>query len=214
MQTSTMFETQRGRPRNENADHRILRATLDLYGEAGWHGVNLTKIATLAGIGKSSMYARWTDRESLLLDAFQAFVHPLPPVGSSPREILLNEATYRLHTYLEENSKAVRRVFVEMASSDQPIIRTVHDYVFADPMRRIRCRLWSFKSDGALPGALSVTRLLDAVEGSVLMRTFCLSPDDVECFLTEIPEYAESLVDDQLLMLRSAHHAVASPVAV
>ena len=40
--------------------------------------------------------------------------------------------------------------------------------------------------------------LLDAVEGSVLMRTFCLPEEDVPCFLTEVEEYAEALVDDQL----------------
>ena len=43
-----------------------------------------------------------------------------------------------------------------------------------------------------------MTRLLDAIEGSVLMRTFCLPDDYIECFLQKVPKYVEDLVSDQL----------------
>ncbi len=193
-----MHKAPLGRPRNELADLKILASALSLYGEAGWHGFNFTKIAALAGVGKSSMYARWTERDDLLIDAFRALVVSPGAVGNDPRTILVNEISYRLHEYLGPNRSAVRRVFVEMCSTDNPVIIKAYQHVYVEPIKEIRNRLWDFKQHGMIPADISITRLLDAVEGSVLMRTFCLPEEDVPCFLTEVEEYAEALVDDQL----------------
>lgn len=188
-----------GRPRNDLADMRILESALTVYGEAGWHGFNLTKVAAAAGVGKSSMYARWTERETLLIDAFRALVVSPGPVGNDPRTILVNEIDYRLREYLGPRRSAVRRVFVEMCCSEvNPAIVEAYEHVYVQPIKVLRARLWDFKAVNRLPASVSVTRLLDAIEGSVLMRTFCLPEADVECFLTEVEEYAQALVDDQL----------------
>ena len=113
-------------------------------------------------------------------------------------EILINEAEYRMRLYLGPNARALRRLFVEMVCEEHPVIRSAYEHTYLKPIARIRSRLWEFKTAGALPAGTSVTRLLDAIEGSVLMRAFCLSPDNIECFLGEIPEYVENLVGDQL----------------
>lgn len=188
-----------GRPRNSSADMAILRSALALYGTAGWHGFNFTKIAAMAKVGKSSMYARWTQRENLLLEAFRALIIFPGPVGNDPRSILRNEIEYRLRVYLGPHRSAVRRVFVEMCCPGaEPVIRQAHEHLYVKPIKAINARLWDFKTTEVIPRDMSVTRLLDAIEGSVLMRTFCLPEEDVDCFLTEVEEYAEALVDDQL----------------
>ena len=187
-----------GRPRSFEADSRILHAALELYGQAGWHGFNLSKVACLAEVGKSSMYARWTEREDLLLDAFHTLVPVQLPDGASPREILVNEVCYRAHLYLGEFASALRRVFVEVGAGDQPIITAVHEHLYVTPITKIRTLLWDHKKAGTVSKDTSITRLLDAVEGSVLMRAFSLPPVDVECFLDHVEDYARSLVDDQL----------------
>lgn len=187
-----------GRPRNAGADRRILESSLQLYGDIGWHGFNLTKVAQLAGVGKSSMYTRWADREDLFLDAFTGLIPSPVPAGKTVDEILINEAEYRMRLYLGPNARALRRLFVEMVCEEHPVIRSAYEHTYLKPIARIRSRLWEFKTAGALPAGTSVTRLLDAIEGSVLMRAFCLSPDNIECFLGEIPEYVENLVGDQL----------------
>lgn len=197
-----------GRPRNDLANRRILQAALDVYGEAGWHGFNLTKVAARAGVGKSSMYARWTEREDLLIEAFRTNVVSPGPVGNDPRSVLFNEIQYRLREYLGPHRAAVRRVFVEMCSSTHPVIGQAYHHVYDEPIAQIRARLWEFKEVGTIPATVSVTRLLDAIEGSVLMRTFCLAEDFVECFLTEVDDYADALVDDQLRGLDLVRHRV------
>lgn len=187
-----------GRPRNIEADSKILKAALDLYGDAGWHGFNMTKVAKAAGVGKSSMYTRWANIEELFIDAFRTIVAAPGPVGDSAHEVLSHEAEYRMRLYLGEQAQAVRRLFVEMTCEVNPVVRTAYIHVYQDPIAAIRTRLWEFKSADLLPEGTSVTRLLDAIEGSVLMRAFSLMPENIECFLGEIPEYVENLVNDQL----------------
>ena len=187
-----------GRPRDPQLEERVFRAALDLYGEAGWAGFNLTKIAAEAGVGKSSLYSRWNDRDTLLHAAFTALISCPGPRGESPREILVNEADFRLREYLGPNRSAVRRLFVEAGNAEDPIIRQIYQDLFVTPLLAIHERLWDFKRNGELPRNTSVVRLLDAIEGSVLMRTFCLPDDFIDCFLMKVPAYVADLVDDQL----------------
>ena len=56
----------RGRPRNPAFEARILAAAAQVYGAAGWSGFSLDAVARAAGIGKSTLYARWTSGEDLL----------------------------------------------------------------------------------------------------------------------------------------------------
>lgn len=56
----------RGRPRNPDFEDRILAAAAQVYGAGGWAGFSLDAVARAAGIGKSTLYARWTSGEDLL----------------------------------------------------------------------------------------------------------------------------------------------------
>lgn len=197
-QSAVLHPPKPGRPRDAQLEERVFRAALDLYGEAGWAGFNLTKLAAEAGVGKSSLYSRWIDRDDLLHCAFTALVTCPGPVGDSPREILVNEADFRLREYLGANRSAVRRLFVEAGNEVDPVICEIYRDVFVTPLSAIHARLWDFKLNGELPRNTSVVRLLDAIEGSVLMRTFCLPEDVIECFLEKVPAYVADLVDDQL----------------
>lgn len=190
--------TKGGRPRNADADRRILEAALTIYGEEGWHGFNLTKIAAAAKVGKSSMYTRWPHREDLFLDAFRTLIPIEAPTGETPYEILTNEASFRMRLYVGPWAVPIRRVFVEMTKAEHPVIRVAYEHIFLNQLGALRERLWEFKNEGVLVPGTSITRLLDAVEGSILMRAFCLAHENIPCFLTEIEEYADNLVRDQL----------------
>ena len=194
-----------GRPRDTLADGKILRAALTVYGQSGWAGFNLTQVAKEAGVGKSTMYNRFRNRETLLISAFEHLVSEHVPTGDTVQDLLLDEIEYRLDLYFGQSSQAVRRIFVEMASSDQPVSAKIHSITYDQPISQLRSKLWKFKQAGIIPGDQSITRLLDAVEGSVLMRAFCLDPANIDCFKTEFREYAESVVSDQLSLHSDLH---------
>lgn len=59
----------RGRPRTPGAEEKILAAALGEYGERGWAGFTMDGVARRAGVGKSTVYLRWPDKDALLTDA-------------------------------------------------------------------------------------------------------------------------------------------------
>ena len=62
-----------GRPRSPVVDQAILGAALELFIEHGVAGASIEKIARRAGVGKTSIYRRWSSRETLLAQAIEAF---------------------------------------------------------------------------------------------------------------------------------------------
>src|SRR3954469_17991836 len=72
----------RGRPRTPGAEKRIMDAALDEYGEHGWSGFTMDGVARRAGVGKSTVYLRWQDKDSLLTDAVGSASSPLGAVDT------------------------------------------------------------------------------------------------------------------------------------
>ncbi|AVT31947.1 TetR family transcriptional regulator [Plantactinospora sp. BC1] len=80
-----------GRPRSIRADEAILEAALDLLAEgSSIETLSIEAIATRAGVGKATIYRRWSGKEALLQDALRRLKPPPPPPpGRSVREDLI-----------------------------------------------------------------------------------------------------------------------------
>jgi AcrR family transcriptional regulator len=76
---------QRGRPRSEQADRAIMAAALELLAERGVAGMSIEEVASRAGVGKATIYRRWSSKGALALDAFVMEFRqqqPLPDTGT------------------------------------------------------------------------------------------------------------------------------------
>ncbi len=60
-----------GRPRDPELEARALEATLTVFGEKGWTGLTIEEVSSRARVGKSSIYLRWKDKETLLAAALR-----------------------------------------------------------------------------------------------------------------------------------------------
>ena len=58
-----------GRPRDPRVDEAIFAATLELLAEEGYAHLTIERIAVRAGVGKASLYRRWPDKVSVVLEA-------------------------------------------------------------------------------------------------------------------------------------------------
>ena len=67
-----------GRPRNHAASTAILAATIGLLRERGYDGLTLDEVARVAGVGKSSLYARFAGRAELAAAAVASLQRELP----------------------------------------------------------------------------------------------------------------------------------------
>src|SRR3954469_22093172 len=81
----------RGRPRSVKADRAILTATLELLAERGLDATSIEEVAARAGVGKTTIYRRWTSKGLLALDAFVISFReeqPLPDTGTLRGDLL------------------------------------------------------------------------------------------------------------------------------
>jgi len=62
----------RGRPRSEGADAVILQAAVKLLDERGYHAMTVDDIASVAGVGKQTIYRRWQSKAAVVLEALTA----------------------------------------------------------------------------------------------------------------------------------------------
>lgn len=74
----------RGRPRDARVDAAVIEATLELIAEGGVANLSMDQVAHRAGVGKPTIYRRWTNKEAMLLDALRTARKPLeaPDTGT------------------------------------------------------------------------------------------------------------------------------------
>ncbi len=188
-----------GRPRSEKAEKAIIEAALDLLGE----GITVSElsiegIAARAGVGKTTIYRRWSNKEDLVVDALATLKPPMPPpAGASVRDDL---ATY-LQVIRDETMQARTRCIMNIAMSDSdrhPRLAKRFREVAIEPRRAaMRAVLQRGKDTGELRADLDVEMAMAALNGAMLWRTKW-SHDDVE-----LPDdLAERIVDEALLGFR------------
>jgi AcrR family transcriptional regulator len=69
-----------GRPRSLEAERAIIDAVLHLVAESGFDGLSVEGVAARAGVGKGTIYRRWSGKEAMLVDALASVSEDLPAI--------------------------------------------------------------------------------------------------------------------------------------
>jgi AcrR family transcriptional regulator len=80
----------RGRPRDPEADHRILAAASALLLERGFDSMTVDEVASRARVGKATVYRRWAKKEDLAVAAMSQLYKmqmPIPDTGSFREDV-------------------------------------------------------------------------------------------------------------------------------
>src|SRR4051812_41403008 len=103
-----------GRPRDPEVDRRIAKAALDVFGDSGWAGFAMETVARRAGVGKASLYLRWSSKEALLSDALTTGMARISDVDTGTLHgDLVELATQMLDLYVGPSSRAALRLALE-----------------------------------------------------------------------------------------------------
>ena len=73
-----------GRPRSQASHQAIIQATLELLVEGGYGALTMEGVRARAGVGKATIYRRWSSKEELVRDAI-VYMHDefaTPDTGS------------------------------------------------------------------------------------------------------------------------------------
>nr|WP_221382541.1 TetR/AcrR family transcriptional regulator [Actinoplanes polyasparticus] len=165
-----------GRPRDPEVDRRITRAAMDLFGEAGWAGFAMEAVARRAGVGKASLYLRWSTKEALLTDALTAGLPHVSDVDTGTlRGDLVELATQILDVYAGPSSRAAIRLMVE----GRAIPGVAENYAATRSAQILAARaiVQRGMSRGELSPTVSVTLLLETLLGGAMMHALTAAPD-------------------------------------
>jgi AcrR family transcriptional regulator len=109
-----------GRPRNEHADADILDAATQLLAQHGYTGVTMEAIAAEAGVAKSTVYRRWTNKDELIFDALSMIKGP---VSIAPGDSVRGDLCYLMQAMSVSwaeglHARLMRRLAAD--ATDQP----------------------------------------------------------------------------------------------
>jgi AcrR family transcriptional regulator len=164
-----------GRPRDPGVDRRIARAALDLFADAGWAGFAMEAVARRAGVGKASLYLRWTSKEALLADAVTWLGRVADVDTGTLRGDLIELAAQMLDIYAGEVSRVALRLELEAAvipGVAEHYAQMRHAQVLA-----ARAIVRRGVDRGEIAPDTSVTLLLDTLMGGAMMHAM-VTPDD------------------------------------
>lgn len=168
----------RGRPRSTEAVDRILTAALEEYAERGWSGFTLEAVARRAGVGKSTIYLRWKDREGLLTDAVRARSESLESIDTGNlRSDLEALSAGLLRYYLDPIGFATFRVAVDAAGATQPLgdftgeVVSTHRTAAVAILKRAAAR-------GEVPPDAPIQTMILCLYGGVTMEMLTLAPEE------------------------------------
>ncbi|MGF2034393.1 MAG: TetR/AcrR family transcriptional regulator [Nostoc sp. CmiVER01] len=157
-----------GRPRSIHANQAIVQATLDLLAEVGYESMSIEAIASRAGVGKTTIYRRYTSKEELVADAIESLRDDLviPNTGRfwGDMDILINNAAKKIDSPLGRQTLAL---IISTASSN-PQFAEVYWTKYTKLRREAFSKvLERAKSRGEIHKDADVDLIIDLVSGSL-----------------------------------------------
>lgn len=169
-------------------------AALEEYGEHGWSGFTMDGVARRAGVGKSTVYLRWQDKDSLLTDAVSTASGPLAVADTGTLHGDLRQVSHNLFThYLSPAGWAALRIIIDSAGAGTRLgrfVEAVGDVQVGNVERIVERAV----ERGEAVAGTSATTIAECIYGSVTMQTLGLRLDGRTLTDDEIAQRAEDLV--------------------
>jgi AcrR family transcriptional regulator len=99
--------------RTERTQKKLRDALLSLLHERGWDATNVRDVCARAGVGRSTFYTHFADKEELLASGFKDLKRTLRAQSGDRRPLAFARA---LFAHAEENQKLLRRFIAKPSS--------------------------------------------------------------------------------------------------
>ena len=160
-----------GRPRSQVAHDAILTAAIALIRDVGYDAVTMEGVAARAGVGKATLYRRWSGKEMLVAEAIAqiAGMMPDPETGSLRGDVL---AVMRMSAgmYRDPASGALLSGLVAAIARSEPIAAAVRGGFVATRRAALRKVLERWRDGGELRPDLDLEILMDVITGPLFYR--------------------------------------------
>ncbi len=186
-----------GRPRERDLDAALLNATVSLLDEVGYLGLTLGEVARRAGVGRPTLYRRWSHKAALVVDALASVAgsDPAPDTGTLRGDLL----AVQLHQATLFNSALARRVVLALLAdlAGRPEFAARFLAVYVEPRRAsVRRALARAEARGEISNRIDEEIVCDLLAGPPLLAALVLGRQLEE-------SHAVATVDAVLAALRS-----------
>ena len=168
--TTAPTVARRGRPRDARCDEAILRATLEMLGEGGAGNLSIDGVAARAGVGKATIYRRWSSKEALLLEALSTDTNAIasPDSGTlrGDLELYFDDLVERLRQ--NQNSDVLPHL-IEAACYDAEVRNSLDEYLSSRqlPLRQLLQRA---QERGEIAARIDLSVVVDVLVGPLIYR--------------------------------------------
>ncbi|MFD4142531.1 MULTISPECIES: TetR/AcrR family transcriptional regulator [unclassified Streptomyces] len=167
-----------GRPRSAEADAAILEATRASLVELGWSKLTMGDVATRAGVAKTTLYRRWTNKNELVVDAVAVLFDELelPDLGSLAADVEAVVLQFATLLAQPETKTALMGVVAE-ATCDEALRARIREAIVERQKRLVVEGRERAQARGELPyeddpamADLNTDLIFDVVAGAVVHR--------------------------------------------
>lgn len=202
-------ERRRGRPRSERAERAILGAVVAMLEEGvGYDALTIEAVAARAGVGKATIYRRWSSKDGLFVDAVRSVLDtPLPELpGQSVRDdlVTLLEAM-RASKASGLAARLLPVLYTEIARYPQVLERYMRVAV-AGRRERLRAVLRRGVTTGEVRADVDLDLAVSLLTGPILVASLLANPELL------VPGMAARIVDGVFAGIGGQQAAVTPPV--
>ncbi|CAL9369166.1 hypothetical protein SUDANB121_00833 [Nocardiopsis dassonvillei] len=169
----------RGRPRSPEADRAILEAALELFTEGGAEAASMQAIADRAGVGKLTVYRRWSGKEELIAQAIESARVDTAAAGDGPlHEVVERALPGAAATLAAPGFRALLAQTLGTAQTHPLIMRAYWENHVMPRRRATLALLERAREAGELPPHTDLEVVVDMVVGAVIYRVLRPEPLD------------------------------------
>ncbi|MEO3871006.1 TetR/AcrR family transcriptional regulator [Nonomuraea sp. B12E4] len=174
----------RGRPRDPETDTAILSAALALFVERGVEGTSIEQVAKRAGVGKLTVYRRWSTKEDLIAQAIEQWVSAeVTPSAADvyalpPQDLVEHVLPAAAEMTASPDFRALVARIMGSAVS-HPALMAVYWKHYILPRRELAAAmLRRAQQDGTVAADADLDVLIDMMAGAVTYRVLQPDPPD------------------------------------
>ncbi|WP_028478504.1 TetR/AcrR family transcriptional regulator [Nocardia sp. CNY236] len=180
-----------GRPRNQRTHQAILRATTKLIEEVGYAATSINAVAARAGVGKDTIYRRWSGKAELVYEAVFTTVDtaPVPDTGRMEADIAALSQALIAEFGAPAAAAALPGLLADFAA-DPALRRRVRPVLLASAKARLAEVVDRARSRGEIIGSVPVDLVLDMLAGTVFFHVGLLGEPPTPAMAEELARMA------------------------
>ncbi|MEU5976133.1 TetR/AcrR family transcriptional regulator [Streptomyces sp. NPDC047315] len=172
------MQSRTGRPRSAGTDTAILDATRAALVDLGWSKLTMGDVATRAGVAKTTLYRRWSNKNELVVDAVAVIFDELrlPDLGSLTADVQAVVLQFAALLERPEARTALMAVVAE-ATRDEALRHRIRTAIVDRQKRLVLEGRARAQARGELPyeddparAALRADLIFDVIAGAVVHR--------------------------------------------